>query len=450
MPIRRRQRRTDTTSPEMKVPFVVPDWPAMKPINRRLSDIKPYEHNPRTHPPEQINLLARLMREHGVDQPIVVDEDGVILKGHGRLMAAAKAGFEEFPVVTHLGLSEQEKKALRIADNQVALLGGWDKKLMLLEAGELQSLGYNLELLGFEDYQLRSFGIDTSSSGAIDPDADVATPDGTPVSSAGDIWILGDHRLACGDSSDADVVAKVLAGVVPHLMVTDPPYGVDYDPTLRGRGLAAWKAPRAVGPVKNDDTVDWTSVWNLFPGDVIYCWSPPGRNSLDFLQSLKSCSFDVRAQIIWAKPHPVIGRGNYHQQHEPCLYAVRKGKTAHWCGDRTQGTVWSIKNRSSFGGTKDDSSTNHSTQKPIECMRRPIENNSNPGESVYDPFVGSGTTIIAAEMTGRRCFAIDIEPTYVDVSVIRWQQFSNKEAILESSGETFETVRLRRIEERRD
>jgi DNA modification methylase len=232
--------------------------------------------------------------------------------------------------------------------------------------------------------------------------------------------------------------------VKPHLMVTDPPYGVDYDASWRnGRDLArGMKIAPAQGKVVNDDKADWREAWALFPGDVAYVWHAPGVLQLSVAESLQAAGFECRNHIIWAKHALVLGRGHYHQQHEPCWYAVRKGSTGHWQGDRKQSTLWTISGWT-FGGGKrgaENEGTGHSTQKPVECMRRPIENNSNPGQAVYEPFSGSGTTIIAGEMTGRHVYAIELNPPYVDVAVTRWQKFAGKVATLEGDGRTFAEV----------
>jgi DNA modification methylase len=223
-------------------------------------------------------------------------------------------------------------------------------------------------------------------------------------------------------------------------MVTDPPYGVNYDPDWRNRADRANGKPygeRAVGLVSNDERADWRDSYVLFPGDVAYVWHPPGARQVEFFESIVASGFDVRMQIIWAKSHFPIGRGNYHVQHEPCWYAVRKNATAHWSGDRKQTTLWQI-------DKPQKSETGHSTQKPVECMKRPIENNSSPGQAVYEPFSGSGTTIIAGEMTGRHIYAIELNPAYVDVAVTRWQNFTGATATLEETGETFVEVMARR------
>lgn len=256
------------------------------------------------------------------------------------------------------------------------------------------------------------------------------------------------HRLACGDSTTGVSVNTALGRARPHLMVTDPPYGVSYDASWR-RGAGIGGAGTAVGKVENDDQADWRAAWALFTGGVAYVWHG-GLHGAEVADSLAACRFKLRAQIVWVKTRPVISRGDYHWQHEPLFhavkegeddhwrfepehevaaYAVRVGATGHYVGGRKQSTVWMIEHIKS--------ETGHSTQKPVECMRRPIVNNSAPGEGVYDPFCGSGTTIIAAEMTGRSCIAIELLPAYVDVGVLRWQAFVGGEAVLEATGRTF-------------
>jgi DNA modification methylase len=419
-------------------PFAVPDWPATTPKLLPLREIIPYERNPRTHPPEQIALLAKLMKDYGVDQPIVVDEAGVILKGHGRLLAAQQAGFETFPVAVHRGLDENSKRAIRIADNQVALLSGWDSTLIGGELAELKASGFDMPLLGFPEAQLIGWGI---SSGTEGQDAEVAPE--VPkyaVVRAGDLWVLGDHCLLCGDATDAKDVARLLGKDKPYLMVTDPPYGVDYDADWRNRADRANGKPyggRAIGLVTNDNRVDWAAAWKLYNGGVAYVWHAD-RHASSVQGSLENAGFEIVCQIVWAKNRFVISRGDYHWQHEPCWYAVRKGKRHEWSGGRSQTTLWQIAHQSSESG--------HSTQKPIECMKRPIENNSQPGDSVYDPFVGSGTTVIAAEMTGRKALAIEIDPGYCQVSIERWMAFTGRTATLE--GASFEDVKKLRSREK--
>jgi DNA modification methylase len=285
--------------------------------------------------------------------------------------------------------------------------------------------------MGFSETELA--GLTGSNPGLTDPDEAPALP-AIATSAVGDVWQLGRHRLVCGDATNADDVAKALVGVTPHLMVTDPPYGVDYDPDWRNRADRANGKPygaRAIGTVTNDDRIDWREAWKLFPGSIIYVWHAD-RHASGVQASLEAANFEIVCQVIWAKDRFVISRGDYHWQHEPCWYAVRKGNKHNWSGDRSQTTLWQIGHQKS--------ETGHSTQKPIECMKRPIENNSSPGQAVYDPFVGSGTTIIASEMTGRACHALEINPAYADVSVMRWQNFIGEQARLEATGQTFEEI----------
>ena len=240
----------------------------------------------------------------------------------------------------------------------------------------------------------------------------------------------------CGDSTDAATVERALAGVRPHLMVTDPPYGVEYDPAWRNR--AGLGSTQRVGKVENDDRADWREAWALFPGDVAYVWHG-ALHATTVAASLEACGFQIRAQVIWAKDRLVFGRGHYHWQHEPCWYAVRDTATGHWAGDRKQTTLWHIASRAQ------DTETVHGTQKPVECMRRPMENNSSPGQAIYEPFSGSGTTLIAAEQSGRACHAVELSPAYVDVAVLRWQAFTGQEATLEGDGGNYAAVAAARV-----
>ncbi|GJD93371.1 DNA-methyltransferase [Methylobacterium iners] len=230
-----------------------------------------------------------------------------------------------------------------------------------------------------------------------------------PASRPGDLWSLGDHRLICGDATDAATVARVLAGHRPNLMVTDPPYGVNYDPAWRERMLG--KAGRAQGLIRNDDRCDWRAAWSLFPGDVAYVWHSTLHTAV-VEASLRTAGFLPRSQIIWDKGRLIISRGHYHWRHEPCWYAVRRGRTANWQGDRRQMTVWQVPHRRS--------ATGHPTEKPVEIMRRPILNHTRPGDFVYDPFLGSGSTLLAAEETGRACLGLELTPEHCDRIVLRW------------------------------
>jgi len=270
--------------------------------------------------------------------------------------------------------------------------------------------------------------------GLTDPD-DIPDAPVDPVSRTGDVWLLGPHRLLCGDCTDAAAVTATLAGIVPHLMVTDPPYGVSYDPAWRERSGLSDGSALARGQVLNDNRADWREAWLLFPGDVAYVWHS-ALHAGTVATSLEAAGFVIRSQIIWDKTRLVISRGDYHWRHEPAWYAVRKGKTGHWAGDRKQTTIWEIPH------TKSD--TGHGTEKPVACMQRPIENNSSTGQAIYDPFCGSGTTIIAAEITGRVCHGIELSPMYVDVAIKRWQAFTGQVATLQATQETFAGLSAKR------
>ena len=369
----------------------------------------PYARNSRTHSESQIAQVAGSIKEFGFTNPVLVDHEGGIIAGHGRVLAARKLGMLEVPCIRIEHMTDAQRRAYVIADNKLALNAGWDDDLLALEIKDLSEMGFDIGLTGFDEGELANFLNTANGDGLTDPDA---TPDipVNPISKPGDVWVMGKHRIICGSSTDADTVAKVLNGVQPHLMVTDPPYGVEYDPTRTSSN------PLKAGKVLNDDRADWREAWALFPGDVAYIWHA-SMFTHTVLDSLESCGFEHRAMIIWVKDRFTLGRGHYHWQHEPAWYVVKKGATGHWGGDRKQTSVWNIKAR-------EDGGHGHGTQKPVECMRRPIENNSSPGQAVYEPFSGSGTTIIAAEQAGRCCYAIELSPAYVDVAVRRWQEFT--------------------------
>ena len=406
------------------------DWPADKVERWSISRLVPYARNARTHSDAQVAQIAASIREWGWTVPVLVDEEGGLIAGHGRVLAAHLLGISEVPVMVARGWSEPKKRAYLLADNKLALNAGWDPELLKLELMDLREMGADLQLIGFSDAELPEVLI--GHTGLTDPD-DVPEPLVDPVSAAGDVWILGRHRLVCGDSTAAQVVAKALNGMAPHLMVTDPPYGVNYDPKWRTRAGVSGNT-RKMGAVANDDRADWRDAWSLFPGDVAYVWCASTQNDV-VIASLEACGFTRRSQIIWAKDRFALGRGHYHWQHEPCWYAVKGA--AHWCGDRTQSTIWNIPAR-------EDSGHGHGTQKPVECMKRPLLNNSNAGQAVYEPFSGSGTTIIAAEITGRACHAIEIDPVYVDVAVRRWQTYTGTTAHLEAGGRAFAEIAVER------
>ncbi len=394
----------------------------------------PYARNARTHSEAQVALIAGSIREFGFNNPVLVDGENGIIAGHGRVEAARRLGMAEVPVIELAHLTDAQKRAYILADNRLAEQAGWDRELLALELGDLADLGVELGELGFEGAELDAL----FAHGAADP-REEATPEPpeTPVSRPGDLWCLGTHRLLCGDATKAADVTRLLGGVAPHLMVTDPPYGVRYDPAWRNETGAA-KTTR-VGKVANDDRADWREAWALFPGDVAYVWHG-ALHAGTVAESLEACGFAIRSQIIWAKERLVLSRGHYHWQHEPLLYSVRNGGKGHWSGDRKQSTLWQIPSRDQ------DAQTIHGTQKPVECMRRPMLNNANPGQAVYEPFCGSGTTLIAAETCGRVCLAMELDPAYVDVAVRRWEEFTGEVATLAGEERSFADLATERQE----
>jgi DNA modification methylase len=413
------------------------DWPADKVERWPIDRLIPYARNARTHSDAQVAQIAGSIREWGWTMPALVAEDGTIIAGHGRVLAAQRLGISDVPVMVARGWSAAQKRAYVIADNKLALNAGWDEAMLRLELSDLRDLGANLGLIGFSGGELAGI-FARADAGLTDPD-EIPAELAAPVSVIGDVWLLGGHRVVCGDCTEGTAVGSALRNIRPTLMVTDPPYGVGYDPNWRNvayRSAAEGRngrkgGGRILGAVLNDDRSDWREAWALFPGDVAYVWHA-SLHSKSVIASLEAADFELRAQIIWDKQRPIIGRANYHWQHEPCWYAVRKGATGNWSGDRKQTTVWQIEHWKS--------DTGHGTQKPVACMERPILNNSSPGQAIYDPFVGSGTTIIAAEMTGRACHAIELSPTYVDVAVRRWEAFTGKTATLEANGKTFAEI----------
>ena len=414
-----------------------------------IEAVVPYARNPRKNAGAVAKVMASI-KEYGFRQPIVVDAEHVVVVGHTRLEAARRLKMTHVPVHVARELTAQQAKAYRLADNRTHEEAEWDEVLLKLELEELRDGGADLGPTGFDALELNELFSDLKQGNT---DADDAPPlEEVAVSVPGDVWLLGKHRIVCGDCTVRETVSAALGGAKPRLMVTDPPYGVNYD--AQWRQDAGLNGPEAAkGLVKNDDRADWREAWALFPGDVAYVWHG-GLHSTVVAESLKAARFGLRAQIIWVKQRLVIGRGHYQWQHEPCFYgvrdearddhwrfvpehevaayAVREGKTADWAGNRKQSTVWHIEHVKS--------ETGHGTQKPVEAMRRPIENNSAPGAHVYEPFSGSGTTIMACEQTDRICHAVELDPRYVDVAVRRWEAFTGKLAVRERDKLTFAAV----------
>lgn len=376
----------------------------------RFEDLKPHPKNPRKG---DTSAIGALIMENGFFGAVVAQRStGHILVGNHRYLAFKEQGAEVIPTIW---VDVDDERALKIllSDNRASDLGGYDDAAL---AELLQSLNGGLVATGYDQSALDSLLADIAkhnpekdAAPKIDQAAELRATWGTEP---GQLWEIGKHRLLVGDATCEADVARLLGGEKPNLMVTDPPYGVEYDPNWRNeaaeKGQLAY-ADRRIGNVPNDGRADWREAWALSPSDVAYTWSPAGSTFNSHCAALNGAGFEQRITIIWAKPHFPISRGHYTVRHEPCIYAVRKGATALWIGDSKQSTLWDIALDKNVAG-------GHSTQKPLECMARPIRNHSG---DVYDPFGGSGTTMVAAENLGRRCWMMEIDPGYCAVILER-------------------------------
>jgi len=406
------------------------DYRKLQPLQGNLKDLskKNYEK------------LKKSFQEKGLFVPMFVwQEEDVfwLLDGHGRerLFSKEKAVFVdskgnetfEIPalIIQAKDLKDAKEKILLISSQfQRITQEGFDEFTFDLDASWLED-SINFDAFPYLEKKLEAAG------GGQEGEDEVPEVPVDPKTKPGDLYYLGDHRLLCGDSTNPDHVRYLLADAVPNLMVTDPPYGVNYDANWRNEKFLAERPDgskiksRSTGKVLNDDKFDWTETWSLFPGNVAYIWHA-GKFAAEVYDSLRKADFEIRSQIIWAKPHLIISRGDYHWQHESCWYAVKKGAAGNWKGDRSQTTLWEISSKNKG----EDSSTDHSTQKPVECMRRPMINNSEKGDIVYEPFMGSGSSLIAAESCQRISYGMELNPAYCDVIVERWEKFTGKKARL--------------------
>jgi DNA modification methylase len=403
-----------------------------------IDKIIPYINNSRTHSTEQIARIAASIKEFGFNDPIALDALNGVIAGHGRLEAAKLLGINLVPTIQLGHLTREQQKAYVLAHNRIALDAGWDNELLRIELQELKDAGFDISKTGFEDKEIEELLNPEIVNEGLSNDDAIPSIEVIPVVLRGDTWILGSHRLRCGDSTNEGDVAELMDGLKPNLMVTDPPYGVEYKPEWReqaGKRIGE----TSCGKVENDDRVDWTDAYSLFGGDIVYVWHA-GLYAGEVATHLGNCGFGLISQIVWVKQHFALSRGDYHWQHEPCWYAVRKGKKHNWQGARDQATTWDIMNNNAFGNANPEKTWGHGTQKPIECMARPIINNSSASDYVYDPFGGSGTTLIACEKHNRKCLMMEVSPLYCDVIIKRWQDFTGKKAILEANGLSFEDI----------
>lgn len=392
----------------------------------------PYARNSRTHSDAQVAQIAASIKEFGFTNPVLIDADGGIIAGHGRVMGARQLGLAEVPCIRLGHLTDAQRRAYVIADNRLALNAGWDDAMLALEMRDLMDEGYDVGLTGFDLKEIDALlaGLDATPEGQTDPDAAPAVQ-AEAVTRPGDVWLLGKHRIMCGDSTDAWSVAQLMNGEKAVLMQTDPPYGIAYVENAKSKGQSTTHED-----IENDDLdgeklqafIEATiraTVPSLSKTCAFYLWHPMLTQGTFFAAA---ADILIHRQIIWQKPSMVFGRGDYHWQHELCFYGWVRGNRPPFYGPRNQTTMWPIGR---------ETSKEHPTAKPVALWVPPIENHTKPGELMYEPFSGSGSQIIAAEQTGRRCYAMELSPNYVDVAVRRWQQFTGKRATLEATGAEF-------------
>lgn len=401
----------------------VEQWPIEK--------LVPYAKNSRTHSEEQVAQIAASIKEWGFTTAVLVDESGSIIAGHGRVMAARKLGLASLPVMVAAGWTDAQKRAYVIADNKLALNAGWDNELLALELGELGDAGFDLELTGFTDEEIKALMPVEVTEGLTDPDAAPAVQENS-VTVPGDVWIMGKHRLMCGDSTSTDHLAQLTQGNLVDMWLTDPPYNVAYEGGTKDKLK-----------IKNDEMGDeqfrqflrdaYTAADTVMkPGAVFYIWHPQGRDSLWFRLACEDAGWNPRQTLIWKKSSLVLGRMDYHQQHEPCLYGWKDGAGHLWAADRKQTTILEFDKPSRNG--------EHPTMKPVALFEYQMLNNTKGGDLVLDSFGGSGTTLIAAEKNGRTALLMELDPRYCDVIVKRWQEFTGKQAIHADTGKPFAEV----------
>jgi DNA modification methylase len=381
----------------------------------RIAELTKNPQNPRIIKDEKFTRLKKSLQEFPqmmTLRPIVIDDQGVVLGGNMRLEALKALGHKEIPdewVKRASELTEEQKREFIIKDNSAFGEYNWD--VLANEWSDYPLTDWGVDLP--EDWT-RPAPVEEDESAVAEMVDRAAELQKKWATESGQLWEIGRHRLLCGDSTQKADVGRVCADNKPLLMVTDPPYGVEYDPHWRDEIVGEFGQRAARGnAATNDDLLDWSAAFTLFDGNAAYVWHA-GKFAAEVAVQLNNCGFQIRNQIVWAKQHFAISRGNYHWQHEPCWYAVRKGRRSEWKGDRTQSTLWEISSLNPAGRKEERQA--HGTQKPLECMARPIRNHEG---DVYDPFVGSGTTIVAAEQNNRTCYAMEISPAYVAVCLER-------------------------------
>ncbi|MBO6805904.1 MAG: site-specific DNA-methyltransferase [Thalassospira sp.] len=424
-------------------PDAIETWP--------LDRLKPYAQNAKTHGEDQVAKIAASMAEFGWTVPVLVAEDGEVIAGHGRILAAAQLGLTEAPVIVLGHLTEAQRRAYRIADNKLTEMGGWDEALLSAELQDLLAEEFDLSLVGIADGELDRLlaetGADDGAAGGGQPPVVVPEPPRNPASRSGDLWRLEEHRLLCGDSTNAGDVRRLMNGERAVLFATDPPYLVDYDgsnhPTRNKDRSASYGTTW-------DDSSQGAELYDGFIAAAVaeaitenaawYCWHASRRQAMLEACWEKAGAF-VHQQIIWVKDRGVLTRSHYLWKHEPCFMGWIKGKRPPKVADETLPSTWEMP---SFGK---DERPDHPTPKPLDAFGIPMRQHVERGGLCYEPFSGSGSQIMAGEANGRRVYAMEISPAYVDVAVERWQAETGRDAILDGDGRTFSEVREERLGE---
>ncbi len=396
-----------------------------------IEKLVPYVNNARTHNAEQIMKLRSSLREFGFINPVIIDKEYNIIAGHGRVTAAKEEGIKEVPCVFVDYLTEAQKKAYILADNRMAMDAGWDEELLRVEIEALQAEAFDLSLTGFDDKELSDLFKDDADVQEDDFDVDVELEKPT-FSKTGDVWTLGRHRLVCGDSTKADTFEVLMNGRKANLVVTDPPYNVNYEGTA--------------GKIKNDNLVDekfyqflfdaFSNIEKVMADDASIYVFHADTEGLNFRKAFSDAGFYLSGCCIWKKPSLVLGRSPYQWQHEPCLYGWKKRGKHQWYSDRKQTTIWEFE--------KTKKNTDHPTMKPIPLLAYPIQNSSMSNTLVLDPFGGSGSTLIACEQTDRDCYTIELDEKYCDVIVKRYiEQTGSADSVsVERDGKTLTFAEL--------
>ena len=402
-------------------------WPVEKLI--------PFARNARTHSDEQVAQIAASIAEFGWTNPILVGADGVIIAGHARLLAARKLGMTEVPVIVLDHLTETQRRALVLADNRLAINAGWDEEMLKVELESLQEDGFDLDIVGFTDEEIENLLRDPGApvEGQTDEDA-VPEEQEKVITVPGEVWLLGEHRVLCGDATQMADVEKVLGGGLADMVFCDPPYGVNYGATmkdkLRGkshRKIANDNLGDDFGPFLRDACANMLAVTK---GAIYVCMSSSELHTLE--KAFREAGGHWSTFVIWAKNTFTMGRSDYQRQYEPILYGWKEGADHFWCGARDQGDVWFVK--------KPVANDLHPTMKPVELVERALRNSSKSRDTVLDPFGGSGSTLIACERTGRQARLIELEPRYCDVIIRRWQEHVAREATLDGDGRSFREI----------